>query len=188
MPLDITFTLSDSDLERFQAIVDQARESVQDEKTAAEVEAAARALIIETQQSDLPEFIASRMTKLNLMIDMINDEEWKLSDEDRRRVLSALAYLCNPDDLIPDHIPGLGFLDDAIYAEIVIREMRPEIEFYTEFCDYRAAEEERRAARGEDIRIDREEWLAEKRASLHSNLRKKRPVGGRRSSWHLRLF
>jgi uncharacterized membrane protein YkvA (DUF1232 family) len=188
MPLDITFTLSDSDLERFQAIIDQARESVQDESTAAEVEAAARALILETQKSELPEFIASRMIKLNVMINMINDEEWKLSDEDRKRVLSALAYLCNPDDLIPDHIPGLGFLDDAIYAEIIIREMRPEIELYMEFCDYRIAEEERRAARGEDIHINREEWLAEKRASLHANLRKRRAGGAGRGNWRLRFF
>lgn len=188
MPLDITFTLSDSDLERFQQIVDQARASIRDEQSARKVEKAARDLIQETDRADLPEFITSRMAKLNVMIKMINDAEWKLSEEDRRRVLGALAYLCDPEDLIPDHVPGLGFLDDAIYAEIVIQELRNEVELYMEFCAYREAEEARRAARGEDIKLGREEWLAAKRAALHGKLHRRRTTGGRRGEWRLRLF
>ena len=188
MPLDITFTLSDSDLERFQAIVDKTSTSVNDEETARHVEEAARALIDETRRSDLPEFIASRMTKLSVMIDMINDEEWKLSNEDRHRVLNALAYLCDPDDLIPDHIPGLGFLDDAIYVEIIVKELRNEVDLYNEFCAYRKAEEERRGKLGEDINLDREKWLGEKRAVLHARMRRRRQAGQGRNRWHLRLI
>ncbi len=188
MPLDITFTLSDSDLERFQAIVDKASTSVNDEEAARHVEAAARALITETGQSDLPDFIASRMTKLGVMIEMLDDEEWKLSGEDRHRVLNALAYLCDPDDLIPDHIPGFGFLDDAIYAEIILKELRNEVDLYMEFCAYRKAEEKRRAALGEDIKLNREEWLGEKRAALHAKMHKRRRAGKGRGRWHLRLI
>jgi uncharacterized membrane protein YkvA (DUF1232 family) len=188
MPLDITFTLSDSDLVRFQHIVDHARESVRDEKAARHVEKAARDLIEETGRGDLPEFITSRIAKLSVMIDMINDVEWKLSAEDRQRVIGALAYLCDPDDMIPDHIPGLGFLDDAIYAEIIIKELRNEIELYEEFCAYRKAEEARRAARGEDIKLGREEWLAAKRAALHKKMHRRRSAGRGRGEWHLRLF
>jgi len=185
MPLDITFTLSDDDLDRFQAIVDKARTSVEDEATAEQVEHAARELLEQTSGDELPGFIAERMAKLRLVIDMINDEEWQLSEGERRHVLSALAYLCDPEDLIPDHIPGLGFLDDAIYAEIVLRELRNEIALYEEFCTFRAAEEKRREARGEGIKVGREEWLADKRAALHAKMRKRR-LGGR--GWHMRLW
>jgi len=185
MPLDITFTLSDDDLDRFQAIVDKARTSVEDEATAEHVEHAARELLDQTSGDELPGFIAERMAKLRLVIDMINDEEWQLSEGERRHVLSALAYLCDPEDLIPDHIPGLGFLDDAIYAEIVLRELRNEIALYEEFCAFRGAEEKRREARGESIKVGREEWLADKRAALHAKMRKRR-LGGR--GWHMRLW
>ena len=188
MPLDITFTLSDTDLERFQAIVDKASTSVEDEETARHVEEAARALIDETTRSDLPDFIASRMTKLGVMIDMLDDEEWQLSGEDRHRVLNALAYLCDPDDLIPDHIPGFGFLDDAIYAEIILKALRNEVDLYMEFCAYRKAEEKRRAELGEDIKLNREEWLGEKRASLHAKMHSRRRPGQGRGRWNLRLF
>lgn len=189
MPLDITFTLSDEDLERFQAIADTGRSAVKDDHTAAQIEQAARALIAEAHTGKLPDFISTRMAKLGIVIDMINDEEWRLSDEERRQILSVLAYLCDPEDLIPDHIPGLGFLDDAIYSEIVLKELSNEISLFQEFCTFRDAEEQRRAARGEDIQVNREDWLCEKRATLHAKMRSRRAGGGRGpGSWRMRIW
>lgn len=188
MPLDITFTLSDEDLERFQEIVDKAKVAVEDDETAAHVEKTARELIASAGGGDLPEFVASRFKKLAVTIDMINDDEWQLSDDERRRVLSALAYLCDPEDLIPDHVPGLGFLDDAIYAEMVIDALRHEISLYEEFCSFRNAEEARRHARGQDVSVGREDWLAEKRAALHAKMRKRRLSGSSASSWRMKLW
>ena len=188
MPLEVTFTLSDEDLDRFQTIVDKARTAVKDEQSATQIEAAARELIHRTSTAKLPDFIAQRMQKLNVVIDMINDEEWRLSEDERRRVISALAYLCDPADLIPDHVPGLGFLDDAIYAEIVFAELHNEIVLYEEFCAFRHAEEERRSKRGEDIRVGRDEWLADKRATLHAKMRTRRGSDGRSGCWRMRLW
>ena len=42
-----------------------------------------------------------------------------------------------PDDLIPDRIPGVGNLDDAIMAKLVARELRHEIAAYQAFCECR---------------------------------------------------
>ena len=188
MPLDITFTLSDQDLARFQAIVDKARTTVQDDDSAAQVEAAARTLLQQTREQELPEFIAHRMTRLGVVIDMINDEEWQLAADERRNVLSALAYFCDPEDLIPDHIPGLGFLDDAIYAEIALSALENEISLYEEFCTFRSAEEARRRARGDDVHVGRDEWLADKRAALHAKMRKRRVSGRGRARWRMKLW
>ena len=174
MPLDITFTLSDQDLAHFQAIVDKAKAAMQEEQTAETIEAAAKALIGDAKSGDLPDFIGDRLAKLEVIINMVGDEEWQLSDEDRNRVLGALVYFCDPEDIIPDHVPGLGFLDDAIYVELVIQELKAEIESYEEFCEYRRAEEARRKAAGQDPYVEREEWLADKRAALHARMRKRR--------------
>ncbi|MDZ7768715.1 MAG: YkvA family protein [Woeseiaceae bacterium] len=128
MPLDITFTLSDQDLDHFQDIVDKAKAAMKNELDDKEVEEAARKLIDEARAaSDLPEFIADRLSKLQVVINMLGDTEWKLGDEDRKRVLGALVYFCHAEDVIPDSVPGLGFLDDAIYVELVLRELKAEI-------------------------------------------------------------
>ena len=156
MPLDITFTLSDQDLEHFQGIVDKAKTAMEGGESNASIEAAARQLIEDAKSTDLPEFIGDRLTKLEVVINMVGDEEWQLSEDERNRVLGALVYFCDPEDLIPDHVPGLGFLDDAIYVEIVIRELSAEIESYEEFCTFRAAEEARRNDKGEDPHVERE--------------------------------
>ncbi len=188
MPLDITFTLSDDDLARFQEIVDKAKVAVEDDATARQIEDTARKLIAEAGSGDLPAFVSERFGKLAITIDMINDDEWQLSDEERRRVLSALAYLCDPEDMIPDHIPGLGFLDDAIYAEMVIDALSNEIKLYEEFCHFRHAEEARRKAAGEDVAVGREDWLKDKRAALHAKMRKRRMTGRSGSNWSMRLW
>ena len=186
MPLDITFTLSDQDLDHFQGIVDKAKSAMEGGASNASIEAAARALISDAKSTDLPEFIADRLTKLEVVINMVSDEEWRLSEEERNRVLGALVYFCDPEDLIPDHIPGLGFLDDAIYVEIVIRELSAEIESYEEFCQFRSAEEARRKETGDDPHVEREEWLADKRAALHARMRKRRRGYSGGGGWRLR--
>ncbi len=188
MPLDITFTLSDSDLNHFQAIVDKAKTAMESDENVANIEAAARQLITDAKSTDLPSFIDDRLSKLEIVIDMVSDEEWQLSEEERRRVLGALVYFCDPEDLIPDHIPGIGFLDDAIYVELVIRELKAEIDSYEEFVKFRAAEEKRRADQGLETKVAREEWLADKRATLHTRMRKRRRSrrSGNGGGWRMR--
>ena len=182
MPLDITFSLSDRDLDHFQAIVDRAKSAIDDKHNAESVEAAARQMIKDAKSTDLPSFIGDRLEKLEDVVNMVGDQEWQLSTEDSKRVLGALVYFCDTEDLIPDHLPGLGFIDDAIYVEIVIRELQAEIESYEEFCAFRSAEENRRKEKGQDTHVKRDDWLADKRAALHTRMHRTRGVRG----WHLR--
>ena len=119
-----------------------------------------------------------------VVINMVSDDELQRGGEGRNRVLEGLVYFCDPEDLIPDHGPGLGFLDDAIYVEIGIRGLGAGIEPYEEFCEFRSAEEERRRRNGLDPHVQREEWLADKRAALHARIRKRRPKTG--GGWRLR--
>jgi uncharacterized membrane protein YkvA (DUF1232 family) len=185
MPLDITFTLSDQDLDHFQAIVNKAKSAMDGPHDADAIHDAALQLVKDARTSDLPEFIGERIEKLEVVTNMVSDEEWKLSDEDRSRVLGALVYFCDPEDLIPDHIPGLGFLDDAIYVELVIRELKNEIESYEEFYQFRVAEEIRRKEKGLDPHVEREEWLADKRAALHARMRRRRTGRSDNRRWRL---
>jgi hypothetical protein len=43
-----------------------------------------------------------------------------LTDSIRKRILFAISYFCDEDDDIPDIVPDIGYLDDAVVANWVI--------------------------------------------------------------------
>jgi uncharacterized membrane protein YkvA (DUF1232 family) len=48
----------------------------------------------------------------------------QLSNDDLLWIVTALSYLIDPFDLIPDGTPFLGFVDDAIVVEFVLDKTR----------------------------------------------------------------
>ncbi len=172
--MKISFELSRTDLEHFKAVLDRAREAAS-KLSAEEIIENASKVLAKVNSSDTSDFIRDRMGRLETLIGMVVDDGWGLEEEDRKRILNALAYFSEADDLIPDHIPGLGFLDDAIVIEIVARELEHEIEAYRDFVVFRAAE----ACRlGEDATsLTKATWLEERRRQLHSRMRRRRRRG-----------
>jgi len=162
MGLHISFELDDDDLQHFRLIMLQARHAAV-RKSPEEIVASASQLMLEIGAQRTPGFIADRMRKLRQMMRMISDVDWRLAHEETSRILNALAYFAEPDDLIPDEIPGLGFLDDAIMIELVVRELQHEIEAYEEFCKFREQEPTRASTELETIRTE-----------LQSRMRKRR--------------
>jgi uncharacterized membrane protein YkvA (DUF1232 family) len=179
MGLRVTFELSDEDLKHFQLIMKDAR-SIAARISPEDIVAAAEELLDRIDHSGAPGFIRERLEKLRLLIDMLSDIEWRLPQKEAGRVLNALAYFAEPEDLIPDDIPGLGFLDDAIMVELIARELRHEIEAYRDFREFRKRMRERD---GKTVRVSRELWLKNRREELQSRMRRrklKERVGGHR--------
>ena len=177
----VSFDLDEEDLKHFKLIMQEARQAAK-QFEAEEIVEATQKLLEEVRGARVPHFIRERLEKLETMTNLVTDDEWRLPKEEIGRVLNALAYFTEPEDLIPDHIPGLGFLDDAIMVELVVRELKHEIDAYTDFCNFREEEEQRRRELGEDDQVTREEWLDSRRAQLHSRMRRRRRSEKRRRS------
>lgn len=165
----ISFELDEQDLTHFRLIMNEARKAARG-LAPEDIIAAAEELLEAARSSAAPGFIVERLEKLSLMIHMLTDIEWRLPHQEATRVLNALAYFAEPEDLIPDHIPGLGFLDDAIMIELVVRELKHEIEAYQDFRDYR----KRLADKGESGAANRAGWLDARRKELQSRMRRRR--------------
>ena len=135
-PIRIEFELSEGDLEYFRNRLLKARERHGSE-TESQIIAAADQLAKRSAEEGVPDFMKSRIETLKTMIAMLQDTDWRLEGEDRKYVVNALVYFADPHDMIPDEIPGVGFLDDAIMIDLAARELNPEVAAYIEFCENR---------------------------------------------------
>jgi uncharacterized membrane protein YkvA (DUF1232 family) len=171
MPYKLTIELSDRDLRHFRRELKKARAAVQiaDDD---EILGAAADLVKAMRGTDLPDFVRDRLVQLETLLAMVNDPDWPLDEDERNPVLSGLAYLCDPEDLIPDDIPGIGMLDDAVMIELVFRELRHELEAYNDFLAYRES-----LTRSSVLRAaapDVAEKLSRRRVQLMARMRRRR--------------
>ncbi|MDX2417309.1 MAG: YkvA family protein [Xanthomonadales bacterium] len=185
MSLHINFRLSQSDLEFFSGVMQQAREKAKDTSQQQIIDDAAK-LLDQVNQSDTTDFIRDHMSQLETLISMVVDEGWGLIEDDRERVLSALSYFSEPHDLIPDDTPALGFLDDAIMIEIVCKALEHEIQAYSEFLIFRATESNRRGK--DSTPLQRTDWLEQRRQQLHARMRRRRDGRANRTKSPFALF
>ena len=174
----VSFELDEDDLKHFRLIMREARKSAA-RLAPEEIVASAEHLLGRIAGDKVPNFIAERLDKLRTMIEMLADVEWRLPNKDATRVLNALAYFTEPEDLIPDHIPGLGFLDDAIMIELVVRELRHEIDAYRDFCDFRSRQLPTRGIKRSAPQVTREEWLDGRRKELQARMHRRRARCGK---------
>ena len=170
MGYKLTIELSDRDLRHFRRELRKARESVQiaDDE---EILGAAADLVAAMRRTDLPDFVTERLEKLETLLAMVMDHQWPLTEEERSPVLSGLAYLCDPEDLIPDDIPGIGMLDDAVMIELVFRELRHELDAYADFMKFR---EQLSKASGKARLPEVEARLDRRRRQLMERMRRRR--------------
>ena len=188
MSLAFTIELSEADLAHFIKAMQRAQEEAKNLSQKEIIDAASK-LLDEEEAAKLPTFISERLGKLDSLISMVNDEGFALPEEDRKRVLGCLTYFANPTDMIPDNVPVLGFLDDAIMIELCVQALQHEVEAYEDFVVYRNEEAARRGVDPAALKTERVEWAEARRLELLSRMRSRRMTSYSGSrSWAPALF
>ncbi len=171
MSLKLTFELTDRDLQFFREALKQSRAAVRDAEET-EIIDAIRVVLDEIRSNEpLPDFVEQRIPTLEAMIQMLADDEWRLPDDDRERLLATFVYFADPEDILPDDIPVIGYLDDVIILELVARELVHVLEAYADFCGYRD-DFEQEHGKNIDAAIRRDR-LDRRRQSLHQRMRRR---------------
>ena len=122
MNISKIFELTDEDKAKYQLMIDKIDLSKSSE-------------IINTLNSKLDDLID--LKKLNsIETDLIKNVSVllniyqtypDLTDSIKRRIIFAISYFCNSDDDIPDIVPEIGYLDDAVVARWVIESIGREL-------------------------------------------------------------
>ena len=172
MGVSVSLEVTERDLRFFRQAIRKARNTVRGGDEAEIVEAVRGALAGIRSAGRLPDFVTARLPELETMIDMLEDREWRLPKRDREQLLATFVYFGDPEDIIPDDIPAIGFLDDLILIELLLRDFRHVREAYADFCRYRK-ELGRSLPRGAG-RNGAGDRLAAKRKQLHARMQRRR--------------
>ncbi len=171
MSMKISFELSDRDLDFFRKALKQSREAVRDADESEIIEAISDVLNEIRKNEPLPDFVAKRIPELESLINMLTDEDWQLPDTEREQLLATFVYFADPEDILPDNIPVIGYLDDVIIIELVVRELHHVRIAYDDFCQYRAEFEKKL---GKDVDpVIRRDRLDRRRQQLHQRMHRR---------------
>ena len=181
MAIKLSFELTDRDLGYFRTALKESREAVRDADEQDILDAIRQALNDIRRNEPLPDFVAQRLPIIDNFIDMLLDEEWRLPRADRERLLAMFIYFSDPEDILPDDIPVIGYLDDVIIIELVTRDMLHISEAYDDFCRFRS-EYDREHAGSVDGAIRRDR-LDRKRQQLHQRMRRRSARISKLGNW-----
>lgn len=169
--MKFTLELSERDIRFFRQALKKSRDAVRHAEEAEIIEAIGDVLTEIKGEEPLPDFVSKRIPQLESMLLMLKDDEWALPRAERERLLATFVYFGDPEDILPDHIPVIGYLDDVIMIELVVRELHHVREAYEDFCDFREGYD-KRFKTGHDGAIRRDR-IDRKRQQLHQRMKRR---------------
>lgn len=169
--MKFSIELSNRDLKYFREALKKSRDAVRHAEESEIVEAIGDVLAEIKNAAPLPDFVSKRIPQLESMIRMLQDDEWQLPNDARERLLAAFIYFADPEDLVPDDIPVIGYIDDIIMIELVVVELQHVREAYDDFCDYRDNYDKTSVGKQDGaVRRDR---IDRKRQQLHQRMKRR---------------
>jgi uncharacterized membrane protein YkvA (DUF1232 family) len=139
----VTFKLDEDDAKYFRSLFRKAKKTASDQDEPEILSAACSLIKSVRHNKKTPGFVLEAIDTLQDMTEMIEDKDYEAPAKVRNEVLAALAYFANAEDQIPDDIPVLGFLDDAIMIKIVEAEFKYELAAFRKFRKFRRGAEQR---------------------------------------------
>lgn len=123
-----------------------------------ELVGAARRLAPSDGTAQAPEWVVRRMRRALTLGLMIADPCWEPAGRCGEIAGIVLDYLRSSDDLIPDAVPRIGRLDDALVVEAAWPLLADEIRDYLDYCRVRRIEAGLRGCAENGFVFTRHDW------------------------------
>jgi uncharacterized membrane protein YkvA (DUF1232 family) len=75
-------------------------------------------------------WINTLLERARTIYDMLRDRDYRISVRTKALVGAALVYFVLPTDIVPDFIPGIGYIDDALVLSTLWKLIGDEIDAY----------------------------------------------------------
>lgn len=155
------FRLNAADLERFNRLL--ARLGRRNAPLGMDQLATAARQLATPAGTEAPECIAQRIARLESVAAMVGDTAWEAANDAADCARLVLDYADDPEDLIPDWLPQIGRLDDAIVVEAAWPTLAREMSCYRDFRRLRNLEAYLRGCAPEALPFSRQAWEAARR-------------------------
>jgi uncharacterized membrane protein YkvA (DUF1232 family) len=139
----VSFSLDEDDVKYFRALFQRAKQVSRSQDPDQVLQAAQELVESVRKQKKTPGFVLEAIQTLEDLTEIVRDEDYAASKRVRSQIQAGLAYFANPQDLIPDDIPVLGFLDDAIMIRLLEDEFKHELWAFRKFRKFRSGAEQR---------------------------------------------
>jgi uncharacterized membrane protein YkvA (DUF1232 family) len=130
--------------------------------SADQIAGAARRVLRAAAKGQESTFIKVRIRRAGEMRAALKDAQWDVTAEREHKMRAMVAYLDDMNGLIPNDLPIVGLLDDAILVDVVMDALRDELDEYADFCRFRLALAGARDVTVSLVDTNREEWMAER--------------------------
>jgi hypothetical protein len=167
--------MHESELARFNAMVRRFAPE-QPSYTLDQIAGAARRVLRAAHKGEESAFIKVRMRRAGELRAAFKDARWQMASALVADVGDLLEYIDGGVGLIPNDVPVVGLLDDAILVDAAMENLRSELDEYADFCRFRVAEASRLDIAVEAVPVDRTRWFEERRQEhrLEQQLRRVR--------------
>lgn len=129
-----------------------------------QVASAARELIDQPRAGLAPHCIHQRMRRAGALDTMLTDPEWETLALVQVAAAIVVDYLRGSFNLIPNGLPVVGRLDDAVMVETAWPKAADEVRSYLDFCRLRRIEAELRGEQRPHFGFTRDTWLLARQA------------------------
>ncbi len=187
----VSFTLDEQDANYFRNLFRTARKHVELENQPHIIKDVQELIERVKGTKRVPHFVIEATETLQDLVELLEDKDYAVPRTVALEALGALGYFADPQDVIPDHIPALGFLDDAIMMKFVEEEFKHELRGYRKFRKFRQGAEQRPWTKVASERLPKR--LEEYRKSVRLQIKqwkeadaaraKKAAAAGRKSGW-----
>jgi len=79
-------------------------------------------------------YVIDQVGCLQMMLSMVEDKTWVIEESNKEKINATIKYFIDDDDVIPDHIPGIGYVDDCIVIDGTMDAVEDEMMEYKDFC------------------------------------------------------